>query len=84
MQTRVADPNPYEGIGAGQLNLWTYDHYHASSYDSYLEPLMIFGEVTGLSPLFLGRKERAAFELGFSPSQAAAFPTACARAWMCG
>lgn len=27
MQTGVADSNPYDGIEAGKLNLWTYDSY---------------------------------------------------------
>ena len=31
MQTGVADPNPYDGVETGKLNLWTYDHYHAST-----------------------------------------------------
>ena len=40
IQTGVADPNPYDGIDAGKLDLWTYDHYHASTYGYYLEALM--------------------------------------------
>ena len=68
----VADPNPYDGISAGQINLWTYDHYHASAFGYYLEALMIFGDMTGLDPRSLGKNERAAFELGFSPDQATA------------
>ena len=43
MQTGVADPNPYDGIDAGKLNLWTYDHYHASMHGYYLEALVVFG-----------------------------------------
>ena len=31
MQTGIADPNPYDGVDAGKLDLWTYDHYHAST-----------------------------------------------------
>lgn len=68
----VADPNPYDGISAGQVDLWTYDHKHASAFGYYLEALMIFGDLTGLDPRSLGKKERAAFELGFSPEQAIA------------
>ena len=34
MQTGVADPNPYDGIEAGKVNLWTHDHYHASTHGS--------------------------------------------------
>ncbi|HUQ53571.1 MAG TPA: PEP-CTERM sorting domain-containing protein, partial [Gammaproteobacteria bacterium] len=46
----VADPNPYDGVEAGKLDLWTYDHYHASTYGYYLEALVIFGSVTGRDP----------------------------------
>jgi hypothetical protein len=70
--TGVADPNPYDGISAGQLDLWTYDRYHASAFGYYLEALMIFGDLTGLDPRSLGRHEIAAFELGFSSDQASA------------
>ncbi len=72
MKTGVADPNPYDGISAGQIDLWTHDHYHASSYGYYLEALMIFGDLTGLDPRSLGKNERAALELGLSANQAAA------------
>jgi hypothetical protein len=72
MKEGVADPNPYDGISPGQINLWTYDHYHASAYGYYLSALMIFADITGLDPRSLGRSERAAYELGFSQSQAAA------------
>jgi len=71
-QSGLADPNPYDGISAGQINLWTYDHYHASAFGYYLEALMIFGDITGLDPRSLGKNERAAMELGFSPEQATA------------
>ena len=70
--TGVADPNPYDGISAGQLDLWAYDHYHGSAFGYYLEALMIFGDLTGLDPRSLGRDELAALELGFSPDQASA------------
>ncbi len=68
----VADPNPYDGIAYGQVDLWTNDHYHASSYGYYLEALVIFGDLTGLDPRSLGGTERAAGDLGFSPAQATA------------
>lgn len=68
----VADPNPYDGIAFGQVDLWTHDHYHASSYGYYLEALVIFGDPTGLDPRSLGRTERAGADLGFAPAQAAA------------
>ncbi len=70
IKTGFADPNPYDGIAANQVDLWAYDHYHASTYGYYLEALMDFGDVTGLDPRSLGRNERTAFELGLSPAQA--------------
>ena len=72
MKNGIADPNPYDGISAGLLDLWTYDNYHGSSFGYYLEALMDFGSVTGYDPLSLGKKERAAIELGFSSDQATA------------
>jgi hypothetical protein len=69
-KTGVADPNPYDGIAFGQLDLWTYDHYHASTFGYYLEALMVFGDLTGLDPRSLGKNERTALELGMSPAQA--------------
>ena len=72
MQTGVADPNPYDGIEAGKLNLWASDSYHASAYGTYLEALVIFGSVTGRDPRSLGENECSAFELGFEPAEARA------------
>jgi hypothetical protein len=69
MQTGVADPNPYDGLEAGKINLWTHDHYHASAHGSYLEALVVFGTVTGRDPRSLGEHECSAYELGFSRSQ---------------
>jgi hypothetical protein len=69
MQSGVADANPYDGIEAGKLDLWTYDHYHASAYGYYLEALVIFGSVTGRDPRSLGDSECSGFELGFSRPQ---------------
>ncbi len=68
----VADPNPYDGIAAGKVNLWADDSYHASDFGYYLEALMIFGKVTGLDPLSLGPKERVARDFGFSRRQTTA------------
>jgi hypothetical protein len=72
MQTGVADPNPYDGIEANKLNLWTYDSYHASTHGYYLQALVIFGTVTGLDPRSLGDGECSAFELGLSRPEARA------------
>ncbi|KGI78100.1 glycosyl transferase family 1 [Oleiagrimonas soli] len=75
----VADPNPYDGIAFGQIDLWAYDHYHASTYGYYLEALMDFGAITGKDPRMLGRDEKAARELGISPDQAHALQTVAQR-----
>ncbi len=69
MSTGLADTNPYDGIEAGKLNLWTYDHYHASTYGYYLEALMVFGSVTGRDPRSLGDNECSAYELGISTAE---------------
>ncbi len=72
MHTGVADPNPYDGIDAGKVNLWTYDAYHASTYGYYLEALVIFGSVTGKDPRSLATTECSGFELGLSAAQVGA------------
>ncbi|MCA0210667.1 MAG: DUF4886 domain-containing protein [Proteobacteria bacterium] len=72
MTTGVADPNPYDGTSYGQLDLWAYDHYHASVAGSYLSALVTFGAITGVDPTALGAKEKGADELGLSDAQAAA------------
>jgi hypothetical protein len=66
MQTGIADPNPYDGVDAGKINLWTYDRYHASTHGYYLEALVIFGNVTGRDPRSLGDNECSGYELGLS------------------
>ncbi|MEO8465110.1 MAG: PEP-CTERM sorting domain-containing protein [Gammaproteobacteria bacterium] len=71
-RTGVADPNPYDGLEAGKLDLWTYDHYHASTHGYYLEALVIFGRITRRDPRELARGECSAFELGLSAAEAAA------------
>ncbi|WNO53631.1 DUF4886 domain-containing protein [Stakelama saccharophila] len=65
-----ADPDPYDGITFGQLDLWTYDHYHAGVAGYYLEALTVFIGITGKDPRAFGQSERAASELGLSPRQA--------------
>jgi hypothetical protein len=70
IDTGVADGNPYDGIDAGKVDLWAYDHYHASVYGYYLEALMDFGKITGHDPLELDGKDRVAEALGISPQQA--------------
>ncbi|MFM1896336.1 MAG: hypothetical protein RLZZ385_1410, partial [Pseudomonadota bacterium] len=56
----------YDGIAAGQVDLWTWDHYHASVYGYYLEALVVFGNLTGRDPRSLGTNECSGFELGLS------------------
>ncbi len=68
----VADANPYDGIDAGKVDLWTYDHYHASTFGYYLEALVVFGSVTGLDPRSLGENECSGYELGLSRPQVTA------------
>ena len=71
IDTGFADANPYDGLDAGKVDLWSYDHYHASMYGYYLEALTVFGDITGLDPRSLGKGEHCAEELGISPDQAA-------------
>ncbi|MEP7186274.1 MAG: DUF4886 domain-containing protein [Rhodanobacter sp.] len=70
ISAKIADPNPYDGIDFGKVNLWAYDGHHASVYGYYLEALMDFGKITGRDPRKLGGKEQAAVELGISSEQA--------------
>ena len=72
MRAGVADANPYDGIDAGKVDLWTNDHYHASNYGYYLEALVVFGSVTGVDPRSLGENECSGYELGLSRPQVAA------------
>ena len=67
MREGVADPNPYDGIDYGKIDLWTWDHYHASTAGYYLAALVIFGSITKVDPKTLGRAEIAGDELGLDP-----------------
>lgn len=69
MDLGIADSNPYDGIEVGKVDLWTWDHYHASSFGYYLEALVVFGNVTGLDPRSLGENECSGYELGMSSSE---------------
>jgi hypothetical protein len=69
MEAGVADRNPYDGIEAGKVNLWTYDSYHASTSGYYLEALVVFGSLTGRDPRSLGDNECSAYELGLDRPQ---------------
>jgi hypothetical protein len=59
----LADPDPYDGIGAGQIDLWAPDRYHASRHGYYLAALTIFGSVTGKDPAMFGALDPVAREL---------------------
>jgi hypothetical protein len=72
IETGVADANPYDGIEAGKVDLWTSDHYHGSTYGYYLEALVVFGGVTGRDPRSLGDAECSGFELGLLRAQVGA------------
>lgn len=67
MSEGLADDNPYDGLEFGKVDLWTYDQYHASAAGYYLEALVIFGAVTGVDPLTLPDREKAAMDLGIDP-----------------
>ncbi len=69
VQEGVADRDPYDGIDAGKVNLWSDDGYHFSAWGSYLETLMIFGQLTGRDPASLGEAGRAGRDLGLSAEQ---------------
>ncbi|MBU3079420.1 DUF4886 domain-containing protein [Sphingomonas quercus] len=66
----IADPDPYDGISYGQVDLWTYDHYHASAHGYYLEALVAYAAITGRDPRAFGREEKAAADLGIAPDVA--------------
>lgn len=69
MESGIADPNPYDGIDLDKVDLWTWDHYHASDYGYYLEALVVFGNVTGRDPRSLGENECSGYELGMSRNE---------------
>jgi hypothetical protein len=69
METGLADDNPYDDLGARKINLWAYDHYHASVFGYYLEALLDFGQVTGRDPQSLEKVDHVAEDLGISPVQ---------------
>lgn len=67
MDRGLADPNPYDGISDGTIDLWAVDNYHASTYGYYLEALLVFGRVTGRDPLSVGVGETSIRELSLDP-----------------
>ena len=68
---KIADPNPYDGLTPGQIDLWATDHYHASNAGYYLEALTVFAAVTHTDPRKLGSNEKAARDLGIASDAAA-------------
>ncbi|MGH9550641.1 MAG: hypothetical protein ACRD3W_14775, partial [Terriglobales bacterium] len=81
---KIADPNPYDGLSAGKIDLWASDHYHASSEGYYLEALTIFTAVTHIDPRKLGRAETAARDLKIRPATAVALQAIAFRIGMSG
>ena len=71
MARKIADPNPYDGLTPGRIDLWASDHYHASNEGYYLEALTIFAAVTHSDPRKFGRTELAARDLKIPPAVAA-------------
>lgn len=69
VQEGIADRDPYDGISPGQFALWGDDHYHFGPWGSYLEALVVFGQLTGRDPASLGAANRAGRELGLSAAQ---------------
>jgi len=70
MELNLAVANPYQPLPPGLMDLWTYDHYHASTFGYYLEALMIYATITHRPATDLGPHECVAHELGLSPQQA--------------
>ncbi|MBW4331251.1 PEP-CTERM sorting domain-containing protein [Stakelama sp. CBK3Z-3] len=70
IQAGFADANPYDGIAFDQVDLWAWDHYHAGTPGYYLEALTVFISITGHDPRSFGGSEKAAEDLGLSPSEA--------------
>ena len=66
----LADPNPYDGLAPGQVDLWGPDHYHPSPYGAYLNACVLLAEITGSDPRRLGAREQAAAALGIAPGVA--------------
>jgi len=64
---KIADPNPYDGLAPGEVDLWASDHYHASNAGYYLEALTMFAALTNSDPRKLGPNELAAHDLGSEP-----------------
>ena len=69
MDAGIADSNSLDGVDAGKLNLWTFDHYHASVAGYYLKALVVYGSLTLRDPRALGGNECSGFELGLSVPQ---------------
>jgi hypothetical protein len=66
----IADPNPYDGLTPGQVDLWAADRYHASNAGYYLEALTVFASVTHTDPRKLGPGEKAAHDQKIAPALA--------------
>lgn len=81
VQDGVADRDPYDGIDAGKVNLWGPDSYHLSAWGSYLEALVLFGQLTGRDPARAGAASRAGLDLGLTAAQIEAAQAVASRQW---
>jgi hypothetical protein len=72
VQQGIATRDMYaaDALTDGLIDLWFNDGTHASKHGSYLAALTLFGTLTGLDPLSLGRDEIAARDLGITPDEA--------------
>ncbi len=75
--------DPYDGIEAGKLNLWTYDHYHASTYGYYLEALVVFGSLTGRDRDRSARTNVQPSNWAYPPGRQGAAADRLRSAWEC-
>lgn len=72
VQEGVADRNPFDGIDAGKFNLYWPDGFHFGRWGSYLQALVVFGQLTGRDPAGLGTADRVGLDLGLTAEQMAA------------
>ncbi len=79
VQDGVASRNPDGAIDDGKLRLWGPDRHHLSAWGSYLEALVIFGQLTGRDPASLGADSRAGRDLGLSAAQVEAAQAVASR-----
>lgn len=69
--TGVAIRNPYTDATQEQLDVWNVDHYHASTFGSFMEALTLLGGITAVDPRTLGSNNATGGALGLTPNQVA-------------